>query len=29
MTTDAFVNVVICLMMFVWIAMAMDALGRL
>jgi len=29
MTTDAFVNLVICLIMFAWFAMALDALGRL
>jgi len=29
MTTDAFVNLVIWLMMFAWFAMALDVLGGL
>jgi len=28
MTTDAFVDVVICAVMFVWLLMLFDAIGR-
>jgi len=28
MTSEEFVNAVICVIMFVWIAMAFDAIGR-